>query len=148
MGVPATPRLVAAERQGPSHGGAPRSGGREPASADAELPHGAGQALGLVLQAAGGGRAFFHQGCVLLRHLVEVADRAAHLRDAHYAGAAQLGHGTDYVYPHDVDGGVAQQQYLPDLLADRTYYRPTRHGAEAAWGDIAQRLERARKAHD
>lgn len=77
-----------------------------------------------------------------------VGEVPAHLRDAHYAGAAQLGHGTDYVYPHDVDGGVAQQQYLPDLLADRTYYRPTRHGAEAAWGDIAQRLERARKAHD
>ena len=71
-----------------------------------------------------------------------------HLRDAHYPGAAGLGHGTGYVYPHDVDGGVARQQYLPDALADRSYYRPTRHGAEAAWGDIAQRLEQARRDHD
>jgi putative ATPase len=52
------------------------------------------------------------------------------------------------VYPHDVDGGVAVQQYLPDALAERVYYRPTRHGAEAAWGDIAQRLQRARQGHD
>ncbi|MEY4136803.1 MAG: hypothetical protein RL205_931 [Actinomycetota bacterium] len=72
----------------------------------------------------------------------------AHLRDAHYPGAAQLGHGAEYVYPHDIDGGVAEQAYLPEALADRRYYRPTRHGAEAAWGDIAQRLERARQGHD
>ena len=71
-----------------------------------------------------------------------------HLRDAHYAGAGKLGHGVEYVYPHDVDGGVARQQYLPDVLADRVYYRPSRHGAEAAWGDIAQRLEQARRGHD
>jgi putative ATPase len=77
-----------------------------------------------------------------------IGEVPVHLRDAHYAGAAKLGHGVEYVYPHDVDGGVAQQQYLPDALRERVYYRPTRHGAEAAWGDIAQRLERARKGHD
>ena len=68
-----------------------------------------------------------------------------HLRDGHYPGAAALGHGTAYVYPHDVPGGVAAQQYLPDDLADRTYYRPTTHGAEAAWGDIAARVARMRR---
>ncbi len=77
-----------------------------------------------------------------------VGEVPAHLRDAHYAGAAKLGHGLEYVYPHDVDGGVAQQQYLPDELHERVYYRPTRHGAEAAWGDIAHRLDQARKGHD
>jgi putative ATPase len=77
-----------------------------------------------------------------------IGEVPAHLRDAHYAGAAKLGHGVEYVYPHDVEGGVAQQQYLPEVLAERTYYRPTRHGAEAAWGDIAQRLDRARKGRD
>jgi putative ATPase len=64
----------------------------------------------------------------------------AHLRDAHYPGAKPLGHGADYVYPHDVPGGVAAQQYLPDELVERQYYRPTRHGAEAAWADVAERL--------
>ncbi len=63
------------------------------------------------------------------------------LRDAHYPGAAALGHGDGYVYPHDVAGGVARQQYLPDALDGVRYYRPTTHGAEAAWGQIAGRLE-------
>ena len=52
------------------------------------------------------------------------------------------------MYPHDVPGGVAAQQYLPDELVDRTYYRPTRHGAEAAWGDIAARLHELRHGDD
>lgn len=66
------------------------------------------------------------------------------LRDAHYPGAGALGHGVDYVYPHDVPGGVAAQQYLPDALAGVRYYRATGHGAEAAWGQIADRLNRLR----
>jgi putative ATPase len=72
----------------------------------------------------------------------------AHLRDAHYPGASRLGHGTEYVYPHDVPGGVAAQQYLPDELAGRTYYQPTRHGAEAAWADVAARLRELRGPKD
>ena len=72
----------------------------------------------------------------------------AHLRDAHYPGAARLGHGAGYVYPHDVPGGVAEQQYLPDELVDRRYYRPTDHGAEARWGEIAERLQESRRGTD
>ena len=67
-----------------------------------------------------------------------------HLRDAHYPGASGLGHGRDYVYPHDLPGGVAAQQYLPDPLAGRQYYRPTRHGSEAGWADVLARLEALR----
>jgi putative ATPase len=67
-----------------------------------------------------------------------------HLRDGHYHGAATLGHGRGYVYPHDVPGGVAEQQYLPDDLLGREYYRPSGHGAEAAWRDIAARLRAIR----
>ncbi len=72
----------------------------------------------------------------------------AHLRDAHYPGAGALGHGADYVYPHDIAEGVARQQYLPDELVDRTYYRPTRHGAEASWGDVARRVEQLRSPQE
>lgn len=54
----------------------------------------------------------------------------AHLRDAHYPGAAEHGHGRGYVYPHDVPHAVAQQQYAPDELVGREYYRPTEYGAE------------------
>lgn len=60
-----------------------------------------------------------------------------HLRDAHYPGAKRLGHGKGYVYPHDSELGVAPQQYLPDELADRQYYRPTQHGNER---DVSSRL--------
>jgi putative ATPase len=61
----------------------------------------------------------------------------AHLRDAHYAGAARLGHGVAYRYAHDYPHGVAPQTYLPDDLMGARYYQPTDHGNEAA---IAERL--------
>lgn len=51
-----------------------------------------------------------------------------HLRDGHYAGAKNLGHGKGYQYPHDFPGGYVKQQYLPE---PRSYYIPTAHGAEA-----------------
>jgi putative ATPase len=66
----------------------------------------------------------------------------AHLRDAHYPGAKALGHGTGYRYSHDEPHGVAEQQYLPDSLLGREYYRPTDRGAER---DISTRLERLRR---
>ncbi len=69
----------------------------------------------------------------------------AHLRDAHYPGARPLGHGVGYRYPHDEPSGVSAQQYLPDPLVDASYYEPTRRGAEAAWADIAERVERLRE---
>src|SRR5690606_13620268 len=57
-----------------------------------------------------------------------------HLRDAHYKGAASLGHGTGYEYPHDDPRGWVQQQYLPDELVGVSYYEPSHHGAEATLG--------------
>ncbi len=65
-----------------------------------------------------------------------------HLRDAHYPGAKRLGHGKGYVYPHDLDVGVATQQYLPDELRGTRYYAPTGRGLER---DIAARVEKIRK---
>ena len=49
-----------------------------------------------------------------------------HLRDAHYKGAAGLGHGEGYVYPHDDPSGAAGQQYRPEALQGRVYYEPSR----------------------
>ncbi|MCX3062536.1 replication-associated recombination protein A [Streptomyces beihaiensis] len=63
-----------------------------------------------------------------------------HLRDGHYKGAAKLGHAQGYVYPHDVPGGIAAQQYAPDAIAGRRYYRPTRYGAEARYADVVERV--------
>ena len=64
----------------------------------------------------------------------------AALRDAHYAGATKLGHGKDYVYPHDLPSGVAPFTYLPKDLAGSTYYEPTVHGNEARISAIVDHL--------
>ena len=66
----------------------------------------------------------------------------AHLRDAHYAAAANLGHGDGYIYAHDEPGHVAAQQYLPDTLRDKVYYEPTQYGFERT---LAERRERIRE---
>jgi putative ATPase len=63
-----------------------------------------------------------------------------HLRDAHYRGATTIGHGKGYVYPHDQPGGVAAQQYPPDVVLPRAYYRPTRHGAESRLAELWDKL--------
>ena len=54
-----------------------------------------------------------------------------HLRDAHYPGAKQLGHGLGYKYPHDYPGGWVKQQYLPDELVGHQYYQPKDIGEES-----------------
>lgn len=59
-----------------------------------------------------------------------------HLRDSHYAGAKSLGHGLDYQYPHDEEAGIVAQQYAPEPVRAREYYRPTRHGLEAKIADV------------
>ncbi len=53
-----------------------------------------------------------------------------HLRDSHYKGAASLGHGAGYAYPHDDPTGVVAQQYRPEALEGHVYYEPSPHGAE------------------
>ncbi len=68
----------------------------------------------------------------------------SHLRDAHYPGASQLGHGANYLYPHNVSSGVAQQSYLPEELRESHYYQPTKHGAEERLGAVADRLRKLR----
>ncbi|HET6476009.1 MAG TPA: replication-associated recombination protein A [Thermoleophilia bacterium] len=64
----------------------------------------------------------------------------AHLRDASYRGAKELGHGAGYKYPH-TSGGWAEQQYLPDKLSGRRYYLPIR-GVES---ELSARLDEIRR---
>ena len=67
----------------------------------------------------------------------------AYLRDGHYPGAARLGHAQTYQYPHDRPEAIVAQQYPPDELVGRDYYRPTGRGAERAVADRVERLRRA-----
>ncbi|HEV2243134.1 MAG TPA: replication-associated recombination protein A [Streptosporangiaceae bacterium] len=64
----------------------------------------------------------------------------AHLRDSSYRGAARLGHGRGYLYPHDFPEGVVAQAYAPDAVAGRRYYEPSRHGAEARYAERSERI--------
>jgi putative ATPase len=70
-----------------------------------------------------------------------------HLRDAH-SGALRdsqvnaARESNSYIYPHDLDSAVAQQQYLPDALVGTEYYHPTAHGYEAR---VKSALEQIRK---
>lgn len=55
-----------------------------------------------------------------------------HLRDSHYGGAAKLGHGLDYQYPHEFPNHYVKQQYLPDALEGTVYYQPGENKNERA----------------
>ena len=46
----------------------------------------------------------------------------AYLKDAHYGGAKELGHGIGYKYPHDYEGHYVEQQYLPDEIKDVKFF--------------------------
>lgn len=62
----------------------------------------------------------------------KVYDIPAHIKDAHYGGAAKLGRGEDYKYPHDYENNWIEQSYLPDALKDRTYYKYGQNKLEQA----------------
>ncbi|MFC7976613.1 replication-associated recombination protein A [Streptomyces cinereoruber] len=72
-----------------------------------------------------------------------VGEVPAHLRYSRYAGAKEQGNGVGYRYPHRRPEGVLEQQYPPDELVGKDYYRPTEHGGERA---LRERLTRLRRA--
>ncbi len=74
----------------------------------------------------------------------DYGDIPAHIKDCHYTGAAKLGRGLTYQYPHTFPNHWVQQQYLPDALAGRTYYEygenKTEQAARAYWEKIKKAL--------
>ncbi|MBQ7972075.1 MAG: replication-associated recombination protein A [Lachnospiraceae bacterium] len=54
----------------------------------------------------------------------------SHLQDAHYKGAAKLGHGIGYQYSHDYPNHYVEQQYLPYELTGEKFYVPGDMGYE------------------
>ena len=54
----------------------------------------------------------------------------SYLKDAHYKGAAKLGHGIGYQYAHDYENHYVDQQYLPDEFKDTTFYEFSGNGYE------------------
>lgn len=64
-----------------------------------------------------------------------------HLQDAHYKGAAKLGHGTGYLYAHDYPNHYVKQQYLPYELNGKEFYSPTGNGYEQKVKDHMKKLK-------
>ena len=68
-----------------------------------------------------------------------------HLQDAHYKGAARLGHGQGYLYAHDYPGHYVKQQYLPYELNGKEFYHPSGNGYEAKVREHMKRLKESEK---
>ena len=66
-----------------------------------------------------------------------------HLRDAHYRGAAQFGHGAEYRYSHDFPGHWVEQEYLPEPLQGRRYYEAALGPEKTRWDETKRRQGRA-----
>ena len=66
-----------------------------------------------------------------------------HLKDGHYQGAKELGRSIGYLYPHDFDNGWVEQQYLPNKLLGKQYYKPKKSGKfEQALAAVYEKLTR------
>lgn len=75
---------------------------------------------------------------------IDTGDIPLHLKDAHYAGAKNLGRGVEYKYPHHYPNHYIEQQYLPDSIKNKKYYEPGKNKNETAytnyWESIKNRL--------
>lgn len=65
-----------------------------------------------------------------------------HLKDAHYKGAAEMGRGIEYKYPHSYPTHYVDQQYLPDAIKDRKYYVPGENKFEQSSDDYWSKIKR------
>lgn len=64
---------------------------------------------------------------------IDTGDIPLHLKDAHYAGAKDLGRGVDYKYPHNHPNHYVKQQYLPNEIKDKVYYIPGKNKNEQSF---------------
>jgi len=72
----------------------------------------------------------------------EIGEVPLALREKGYSGAERLYNNSDkYLYPHDYNNHYVKQQYLPDKIKDRKYYRPTQMGYESKLKERLIRLK-------
>lgn len=64
-----------------------------------------------------------------------------YLMDAHYKSASKLGHGLGYLYAHNFKNHYVNQQYLPDELKDRIFYRPSEQGYEKIMSEYLKKIK-------
>lgn len=68
-----------------------------------------------------------------------------HIRNAPTKMMKEWGYGKGYKYAHDYEGGVVEQNHLPDELKGKHYYEPTDRGIEAR---IKEKLQKLRSAQN
>ncbi len=74
-----------------------------------------------------------------------------HIRNAPTPLMKELGYGEGYRYPHDYEGALTEQDYLPEELLSRRYYRPSERGYEARirqWVETARQVRSPSKPED
>lgn len=75
----------------------------------------------------------------------DIGDIPLHLKDGHYNGAAQLGRGVTYRYPHAYPDHYVVQQYLPDQLKGTVYYQPGKNKMEENIANYWQKIRGEKK---
>jgi putative ATPase len=71
---------------------------------------------------------------------IQIKTLPPYLRDASYPGATELKRGVGYQYAHAFPGNYVEQQYLPDEVAGRVYYRPSENGVEKKISESLRKL--------
>lgn len=75
----------------------------------------------------------------------EIGEIPDHLKDAHYSGAAKLGRGVEYKYPHNYENHWVKQEYLPNSLKNRMYYTPGENKNERAYSSYWKQVKQTSK---
>lgn len=65
-----------------------------------------------------------------------------YLRDSHYSGAKEMGHGKNYLYPHNYSKGYVKQDYLPKAINNVKFYNDRKIGYETK---INERLDKLKE---
>ena len=65
----------------------------------------------------------------------------AHLQDAHYKGAKNLGRGVGYQYAHAYPNNYVKQQYLPDEIQGERFHLPSDNGYEKVMQEYLKRIK-------
>ncbi len=67
-----------------------------------------------------------------------------HLRNAPTALMRSLGYAKGYLYPHDFEGAIAEQEYMPERLRESRYYEPSERGYESRIREYLARVREQR----
>ncbi|WP_420848194.1 replication-associated recombination protein A [Natranaerofaba carboxydovora] len=70
-----------------------------------------------------------------------------HLRDTHYRGAKNMGHGEGYKYPHNYPVNYVKQDYVPDNVKGKVYYEPSENGHESHFKNRLKYLRGEQNKH-